>query len=140
MSRVCNDIKQVVIKKRGFSRFSQWLGSIQGKTWQGDSKEVESWAGLEHKAKSSAKIHSDCTACSICVKICPMMNLAKRDGAITQLYNCTVCYRCINSCPHKAITVLFHRRPKWQYTGIIKSEVECYGHLDREIHRRSNRR
>ena len=118
MNRVCSDISQGIVKKCGFSRFSQWLGNIQGKVWQGNSKEVESSTGIEHRAKSGIKIHDGCTVCNLCVNICPMKNLTNRDGMITQLDNCTVCYRCINRCPQKAITVLFHRRPKWQYRGM----------------------
>ena len=118
MNRICSDIRRGIIKKRGFSRFSQWLGNIQGKAWQGDSKDSDSSAGIEHKARSGIKIHDGCTACNLCANICPMKNLVNRGGVITQLDNCTVCYRCVNSCPQKAITVLFHRRPKWQYRGI----------------------
>ena len=115
MDRVCSDIKQGIVKKRGFSRFSKWLGNIQGKWWQGDSKEPYEVSGMEHKAKSRVKVHDGCTACNLCVSICPMKNLANRGGAITHSGNCTVCYRCVNRCPKQAITVLFHRKPRWQY-------------------------
>jgi len=111
MANVCKDIKCGKVKKRGFTRFAKYLGNIQGKTWQG---------GIELKAKSAVKIHEDCNLCGLCVKICPMKNLQKEDK-IQQLNNCVVCYRCVNRCPKKAITVLFHRRPKWQYKGLIKS-------------------
>ena len=118
MNRICNNIRQSVVKKRGFSRISEWLGCIQGKPWQGDSKDNGTNSGIEHKAKNSVKVHTQCNSCNLCVKICPMKNLTNQDGLIKQQNNCTVCYRCVNRCPQKAITVLYHRRPKWQYRGV----------------------
>ena len=118
MNRVCNDIQRGIVRKRGFSRFAQILGNIQGKAWQGDSKTPDSNAGLEHKAQKDVKIHSQCTACDLCVKICPLKNLVNQNAKIVPLDNCTVCYRCVNRCPQKAITVLYHRKPKRQYKGI----------------------
>lgn len=122
---VCKNIRKGIVKKRGFSRFSQWLGNIQGKRWQGDSKNPSPQQSIEERAKSGIIIHSQCNACGVCVKICPMKNLASHEGRIQQRNDCTVCYRCVNMCPQKAITVLFHRRPKWQYKGIdtVKQEA-----------------
>ena len=120
MTRVCRDIKNGIIRKRGFSRFSQILGNIQGKAWQGHSKEIApSTFSVEHKAKNGVKIHKACTCCNLCVNICPMKNLANENGQIIPKGNCIVCYRCVNRCPNKAITVMmFHLRPRWQYKGI----------------------
>jgi ferredoxin len=151
MLRVCENIKNGIVKKRGFSRFSQFLGNIQGKAWQGCSKEITpSKSSIEHKAKSGVKIHKECTACNLCVQICPVKNLycvretfafgslharvretlndnqkefpvrdiENEKGRIIHKNNCVVCYRCVNRCPRKAITVLIHKRPRWQYKGI----------------------
>ena len=119
ISRVCNDIRQGIVRKRGFSRFSQWLGNIQGKAWQGDSKDSDSSTGIEHKARSGIKTHDGCTACSLCVNICPMNNLTNLGGAITQLDNCTVCYRCVNRCSQKAIQC-----PQFKKNEGIEGETE----------------
>jgi len=105
MARVCEDIKNGMVKKRGFAHGSVWLGYIQGIPWKKFEK-----VGL-----SSVKIHESCTACNICIKKCPMENLVNSEGQIKQMNNCIVCYRCVNVCPKKAISVLLHRRPKWQY-------------------------
>ena len=119
MARVCKDIENGTIRKRGFSKLSILLGSTQGKTWQGDSKNPHlNKNSMEQKAKSAVKIHDDCNSCGLCVKICPMRNLQMQDETLQHLNNCTLCYRCVNRCPQKAITVLFHRRPKWQYRGL----------------------
>jgi ferredoxin len=119
MARACSDIKAGKVRRRGFGRFSQMLGCMQGRAWQGDSKEVHPAAkSLESKASGSVRIHADCTGCLLCVKCCPMKNFETHADEILPKGNCTACYRCVNRCPHKAITVLFHRRPKWQYKGI----------------------
>ena len=120
MNRVCGDIKNGIVRKRGFSRFSQFLGNIQGKLWQGDSAEIgPSKKSVEYKAKNGMKIHNDCNVCELCVRICPVKNLVSDDGKIAPQGNCIVCYRCVNRCPKKAITVMMvHIRPRWQYKGI----------------------
>ena len=118
MNRVTSDIKQGIVKKRGFSGFSEWLGKIQGIPWQGDSRSNDAIRGMELRLMNNVKIHSHCTACNLCTKICPMKNLKNHNSAVTQLGNCTVCYRCVNYCPQKAITVLIHLRPKRQYKGV----------------------
>jgi len=114
---ICEDIRNGIIKKRGFSRFSQFLGCIQGKIWQGDSRKIAPRIfSAEHKAKNGVKIHKECTSCNLCVSICPMKNLASEQGRVIPKKNCIVCYRCVNRCPKKAITVMmFHIRPRWQY-------------------------
>ena len=120
MSEVCADIKGGVVKKRGFSFFSQILGGIQGKSWQGSSKEIyPDSASLEYKAKTGVKIRKSCNACNLCVSICPVMNLSNLNGKIKQNGNCIVCYRCVNKCPKRAITVMMlNIKPRWQYKGV----------------------
>ena len=114
MNAVCNNIKNNIIKKRGFSTGSKLLGYIQGKPWQKDTSDITPQR-LEKKIKSGVKIHQDCNACNICTKICPMKNFVNHEGHIQHLDNCTICYRCVNKCPKKAITVYIHLKPKWQY-------------------------
>jgi len=120
MARTCDNIREGIVVKRGFSRFSQFLGNIQGRAWQGNSKEpAPAKFSAEQMAKTGVKIHRQCTACNICVAVCPMKNLENCQGAIKAKGDCTVCYRCVNRCPHRAITVMrFHRRPRWQYIAI----------------------
>ena len=121
MLRVCDEIRNGIVRKRGFSRFSQFLGNIQGKPWQGDSRDINpSRLSVEHRAKNGVKIHKNCTSCGLCVNICPMKNLEHEQNQIATKGNCIVCYRCVNQCPHKAITVMMlHIRPRWQYKGRI---------------------
>ena len=115
---VCRDIEAGIVKRRGFSPMSRLLGKIQGRPWQGDSRDAFTRENtLEHRAKHGIRIDSDCTLCEICVDACPMQNLWIRNGVVENRGNCTSCYRCINSCPQRAITVLIHKKPTWQYHG-----------------------
>jgi ferredoxin len=117
MDAVCNNIKNNVVKKRGFNKASEILGYLQGKPWQKDTSQITP-ARLEKRLAAGVRIHGDCNACAICVGICPMKNLEEKRGKIRPKGDCTVCYRCVNRCPQKAITVYIHRKPKWQYNGM----------------------
>ena len=108
MQLVCDNIKNGIIKKRGFNGFSRFLGLFQGvfmPTW-------------EKKALDLVKVYDDCNQCGICVSICPMRNFENRNGKIVTKGNCTICYRCINKCPQKAIAVFLKARVKNQYKGL----------------------
>lgn len=111
---ISENITNGKVKKRGFAVGSRLLGFIQGKPWQKNAKEIKA-VRLEKKVSNGLRIHQDCIACDICIKICPMKNLENNKGQIRHLNNCTVCYRCVNKCPKKAITVYIHSKPKWQY-------------------------
>jgi len=117
MNIVCSNVKNNIVKKRGFNKLSKILGYIQGKPWQKNTSEITP-ARLEKRLMKGVRIHDHCNVCNLCVAICPMKNLACKDDKITHLNNCTVCYRCVNRCPKKAITVYIHRKPKWQYSGM----------------------
>ena len=122
MERVCKNIKSGIVKKRGFSAVSRLSGKIQGKPWQGDSRNSHAAEGtMEYRAKHGVKTDADCTAC---VECCPMHNLENRQGKISHKNNCTMCYRCVNLCPQKAITVFFHTKPEWQYKGVQKCNTK----------------
>jgi len=111
---VCEDIRAGRVKKRGFSKFSQALGKLQGPAWQGKAEVLMG---------QNLRVHSNCTVCGLCVALCPMQNFEERDDKIVHKKNCTVCYRCVNRCPARAITVFIHQRPKWQYQGIPEDSI-----------------
>ncbi|MBR6149150.1 MAG: EFR1 family ferrodoxin [Lachnospiraceae bacterium] len=52
------------------------------------------------------KISDACIGCGLCVRNCPMNNLAINDGKATASDKCAMCYRCLNICPKQAITIL----------------------------------
>jgi len=108
MNAVSQNIKNGIIRKRGFNVFSRVLGFIQGSLMP----------AVEKKALGANSIDNDCTQCLLCVSICPMHNLVQECGKINQKNNCTICYRCINKCPQKAISLFFNTKVKKQYHGI----------------------
>jgi len=63
---------------------------------------------------SKTKTYSDklkidtnkCARCGKCVALCPMKNIALKEGRCVSKDRCTMCYRCINNCPKQAITLL----------------------------------
>ena len=118
MTMVCDNLHRGIHKRRGFSTFSRLLGAMQGKLWQGDSRNAFVKKGTaEHKTKNGVKISGDCTACGVCLD-CPMDNLRITNGIVETNNNCTGCYRCINCCPQRAISVMIKVRPKWQYARL----------------------
>jgi ferredoxin len=114
MDSVCNNIKNGVIKKRGFNIVSRILGLPQALFMP----------IIERKALESVNINQDCTLCCLCTTICPMNNLEYQNGKIVHKFNCTMCYRCINKCPEKAITVFFHEKVKKQYKGLFPTLLQ----------------
>ena len=53
------------------------------------------------------KINSlKCIGCGLCEKLCPMGNIAVKNGIAVSGDKCTMCYRCISRCPRQAITLL----------------------------------
>jgi len=120
MVRVCEDIKNGIVKKRGFSMFSKLIGNVQGIIWLGNSKNISpSTFSAENKGRNGVRIHKNCTICGLCVKICPVKNFVREGGKIVPQGNCIICYRCVNRCPKRAITAMkVHLRPKWQYKAL----------------------
>ena len=47
-----------------------------------------------------------CVACGLCASVCPMNNIAVKNGAVSFNGKCTMCYRCFSDCPKQAITVI----------------------------------
>ena len=47
-----------------------------------------------------------CIGCGLCEKLCPMGNIAVKNGIAASSDKCTMCYRCISKCPTQAITLL----------------------------------
>lgn len=105
LKRVCADIRQGVIKKKGWSKFSHRLGLLQS----------AGWPATEEKKRSSFQTDASCNRCGVCAKCCPMNNLEITPAGVVQKDNCILCYRCVNLCPQKAAMVLFSATPKKQY-------------------------
>ena len=110
LDEICTDIRNGVIKKRGWNIFSSILGKTQN----------IAYPMMEEKARHSFYADDSCSKCGLCVKICPMNNLEIINDRVMQKDNCTVCYRCVNACPKQAATVYIKEKPKRQYKGFEK--------------------
>jgi len=112
----CQNIKVGVVKRRGFSSFSKFLGAFQGIPWQRKSSSVGLVAGsMEAKIATSVRVDDTCTICLICMEACPVKNLSLENGRIDHNNDCIGCFRCVNVCPERAISVMSKKIPKWQY-------------------------
>lgn len=109
IDKVCEDINNKVVKKRGFNKFSKVVG---------EKLQRNGFEKMEDKIKNAVRVNDDCILCSRCVKVCSMNNLFEEKGKIQQKGNCTVCDRCMNVCPKKAITILYHGKVRVQYKGL----------------------
>lgn len=108
LERVCSDIQNGIMKKRGWNVFSTLLGKTQN----------IAYPKMERKGKSSFRTDASCIGCGLCVKNCPTHNLELVNRKVIQKNRCTLCYRCVNLCPKQSCTVYLHQKPKRQYKGI----------------------
>lgn len=113
LDEICEDIRNGVVKKRGWNAFSTLLGRTQN----------VAYPRMEEKARHSFHADDSCTKCGLCVRICPMNNLEIVKGQLVQKDNCTVCYRCVNACPRQAATVYLKAKPKRQYKGFDTDSI-----------------
>ena len=112
LDRVCQDIRNGIAKRRGWSGFSALLGKLQNTYW----------LGIEQKKAGSFVADSDCNRCGLCVRRCPVNNLKVTPEGIAQKSQCILCYRCVNLCPQKAANVMLCVKVKRQYKGLIQEK------------------
>ncbi len=106
--RAAAEISRGIVRRRGFSRASVWLGRSQSVFWP----------GVESAAAKDVRIDESCVRCGLCARICPTGNLSLGENGVEQAGRCMVCYRCVNACPKGAITVLIHAKPRRRYLGV----------------------
>lgn len=112
LDRVCRDIRNGIVNRRGWSGFSALLGKLQNTYWP----------GIEQKKADSFIADSDCNRCGLCVRRCPVNNLEVTMEGIVQKSQCILCYRCVNLCPQKAANVMLRVKVKRQYKGPIQEK------------------
>ena len=108
LERVCRDLQNGIVKRRGWGTVSMLLGRIQGAPWP----------AVEKKRIGSFAADGDCSRCGLCVRHCPVQNLELTETGILQKNNCMLCCRCMNLCPRQAAMVILPTKPKRQYKGI----------------------
>lgn len=114
LDRVCREMAEGIVRRRGWGGFSWLLGKLQNSYWP----------GIEEKKRGSFQTDGDCNRCGLCVGRCPVQNLELTTNGVVQKNNCMLCYRCVNLCPKKAATVMLRGKPKRQYKGIKITDRE----------------
>ena len=61
------------------------------------------------------RVKDNCTGCSACASLCPMVNIRMQNGHPVWLGNCTQCQSCIAVCPEDAIEFGARTRGKCRY-------------------------
>jgi ferredoxin len=109
LDKLCQNIQNGKIRRRGFNPLSRLLGLPQGLLFP----------AIERKYQNSVRVGEACNRCGVCVAACPTQNLYEQDGKITARGHCTLCYRCVNLCPNKCITTMSRGAVKRQYRRFI---------------------
>ena len=92
------DLKKGKPKKEGLGLFSSVVGFLGQRLYF--CYKTKNYSG-------KLKIDADkCVGCGKCVALCPMKNIAVKEGGCVSEERCTMCYRCVNNCPKQAITLL----------------------------------
>lgn len=96
---------------RGFGAFAEFFGSWQRIPFQKTFTRWQNDIGF---------VMSLCTQCGRCVRLCPVQNIAWKDGRYEAKGRCILCMRCYNFCPVSAITYMgrsHNRREGKPYQG-----------------------
>lgn len=70
-----------------------------------------------------------CTACGLCVKLCPADNIALKDGTIHFGSQCMACMRCYHFCPTEAVNITTASLDAKKYPRFRGATPETLGQL-----------
>jgi len=68
-----------------------------------------------HSMDRRFSVGNSCTSCGVCVRVCPVNNIALQGGRPKWLHRCEACLACINYCPIQAIQYGRHTARRGRY-------------------------
>jgi ferredoxin len=126
-NKVLDEAKNRSLKDSAVSRIREYARALDDGTarWSGGVPVVSGFfAALAHGRKPWNMFRrifpltvaaEKCTACSLCVKLCPESNIPLEDGHAVLGGRCESCQRCVAFCPNQAI--YGPGKPSVQYRG-----------------------
>ncbi len=107
MSRCSRNVERYVeqlmmgqVRVRG--RYGAWLGAMQRGPFRGYFVRAQQRASVDAEK---------CTGCGLCTGLCPVGNIAMKDGKAEMQGHCALCMRCVAFCPARAISIPGSRSP-----------------------------
>jgi Pyruvate/2-oxoacid:ferredoxin oxidoreductase delta subunit len=126
-NKILDEVKNRSLKDSAVSLIREYARDLEEGTarWPGGIPLISGFfAALAHGRKPWDLFHrifplvvaaEKCTACAMCVKLCPENNIALKDGRAVLGDRCESCQRCVAFCPNRAIYV--PGKPSVQYRG-----------------------
>lgn len=83
----------------------------------------DKWKVRVNETDKEFIIEDSCTSCGICEKVCPVNNIAIKDGKPAFKNKCEQCYGCINLCPNKSITYDKMKEGRYKHPDISLKQI-----------------
>ena len=81
-----------------------------------------------HETDNGYHANENCTACGICVSVCPAKNIELKNGSLVFRHQCESCMACIQYCPQRALNYKdkTQKRKRYTHPEIKHTEISKY--------------